>query len=151
MDKSRYMCAAFAVVLVATFMALRRSGMGHLEFLLCVVLLILTISSLTMFSPRETFDSAAEIMRQTIVPSLDRLVSDISDQKDPPKQVKEVDLDATRFEGLSESAANELLVKYKRINFFLCSLRSIHGEKYQTMMSSLGAPPPQVEEEGGED
>ena len=140
MDDSRYTCAVVAVVLVTTLMALHSSSMGHLEFALCVVLLVFTFASLIMPPPRETFDSYAEIIHHTIMPSLDRLAKQMSDEL---KEEKEVNINAKHFEGLSESLAKELMIKYKRINMFLCNLRSIDLKMYDSLMSFLGAAPPE--------
>jgi hypothetical protein len=93
---------------------------------------------------REGFDSAEEIFRDTVIPSLDRLISTITNESTQAKndagEVEEEDevvINEARYPGRLSKEIERIKLDYKRANYFLCHLGHFFPKEYEALLSSL--------------
>ena len=134
---------AAAVAIHAT--ALRSSGLGDAEFVVCTVALSAALAVLAFGWRRvEGFaDSAKSIVDDLLLPHLDRLVTGLDKGKFSGQIETNVEADHKHF-GVAEGSPDgrKLVSEYRNIGNMLCRLSEIDPARFAKLLSSLGVPPP---------
>jgi hypothetical protein len=134
---------AIIVASVASWLVYRRFQLPWPEFVAAAGMLagtlVLLVRSRRPPTVRETFEGAEQIARDTLLPSLDRLINTLSASAadaDP----EQVDVDAARYPDASADDLARTKLEFQRANFFLCLLKHYAPEKHSGLMKALGAP-----------